>query len=63
MTQVLGGKEVNGHSERLEIPAFARKQNEGTTGEVIKLKKLSVLSSYEDEEKYETPTFLRKQLD
>lgn len=32
-------------------------------GEVIKLKKLSVLSSSEDEEKYEIPTFLRKQVD
>lgn len=45
----------------LESPAFARKQKEGS--EVIKLKKLSVLSSTEDEDKYEIPTFLRKQAD
>lgn len=49
--------------ERLEIPTFARKQKENSGGEVIKLKKLSVLSSAEDEEKYEIPTFLRKQVD
>lgn len=48
--------------ERLEIPTFARKPKEGG-GEVIKLKKLSVLSSSEDEDKYEIPTFLRKQVD
>lgn len=45
----------------LESPAFQRKQKEGS--EVIKLKKLSVLSSSEDEDKYEIPTFLRKQAD
>ncbi len=33
------------------------------SGEVVKLKKLSVLSSTEDDEKYEIPTFLRKQAD
>ncbi len=49
-------------SERLEVPTFARKAKEGG-GEVIKLKKLSVLSSSEDEDKYEIPTFLRKQVD
>jgi cell division protein FtsZ len=48
----------------LDIPAFARKQQQ-TSGasEVIKLKKLSVLSGGEDEEKFEIPTFLRKQAD
>ena len=46
----------------LDIPAFARKQQQATgASEVIKLKKLSVLSSGEDEEKFEIPTFLRKQ--
>lgn len=49
-------------SERVDIPTFARKGKDGGA-EVIKLKKLSVLSSSEDEEKYEIPTFLRKQLD
>ena len=48
----------------LDIPAFARKQQQQTgSSEVIKLKKLSVLSSSEDEEKFEIPTFLRKQAD
>jgi hypothetical protein len=47
-----------------DVPTFARK---GATpaangsSEVIKLKKLSVLSTSEDEEKFEIPTFLRKQ--
>lgn len=52
----------------LDIPAFARKQVSSTStqtgaSEVIKLKKLSVLSTSEDEEKFEIPTFLRKQAD
>lgn len=67
MTQVGGtppAKEpVHPTQERLEVPTFARKAKEGPVGEVIKLKKLSVLSSAEDEEKYEIPTFLRKQVD
>lgn len=57
--QVVQPKETSDH---LEIPTFARKPKEGG-GEVIKLKKLSVLSSSEDEDKYEIPTFLRKQVD
>ena len=55
------GDDSNSKNKRLEVPAFARKAKEG--GEVIKLKKLSVLSSAEDEEKYEIPTFLRRQVD
>ena len=49
----------------MDIPAFARKQlgANGGSSEVIKLKKLSVLSTSEDEEKFEIPTFLRKQAD
>ena len=47
----------------VDIPAFARKQREAGSSEVIKLKKLSVLSTAEDEEKFEIPTFLRKQAD
>jgi cell division protein FtsZ len=63
MTQVMGGAPKDGHllRDKLEVPAFARKAKQG--GEVIKLKKLSVLSSAEDDEKYEIPTFLRKQMD
>ena len=62
MTSVAGAaRDANG--SRLEVPAFARNKQKEGTGEVIKLKKLSVLSSPEDEEKYEIPTFLRKQVD
>lgn len=65
MASVVGSKEtaVSAVTDRLEVPAFARKAKEGPVGEVIKLKKLSVLSSSEDDEKYEIPTFLRKQVD
>ncbi len=49
-------------SDRLETPAFARKAQD-KSGEVIKLRKLSVLTSSEDEDKFEIPTFLRKQCD
>lgn len=50
-------------TEKIDIPTFARKQKDASPTEVIKLKKLSVLSSSEDDEKYEIPTFLRKQAD
>ncbi len=51
-------------NDRHEIPSFARNnKKEGGASEVIKLKKLSVLSTSEDEEKFEIPTFLRKQAD
>lgn len=50
--------------ENMEVPTFARRSgDEQQANDVIKLKKLSVLSSGEDEEKYEIPTFLRKQAD
>ena len=48
--------------DKLEQPTFKRQAKEGGA-EVIKLRKLSVLSSSEDEDKYEIPTFLRKQCD
>ncbi len=58
------GSAVDSKDRKIEIPAFARKNKDaGSNGEVIKLKKLSVLSSSDDEEKYEIPTFLRKQVD
>ena len=66
MTQVAmapGATTKDPSAERLDVPSFARKAKEAPVGEVIKLKKLSVLSSAEDEEKYEIPTFLRKQVD
>ena len=51
-------------SVNVDAPAFARKTvtTPGQSGsEVIKLKKLSVLTAGEDEDKFEIPTFLRKQ--
>ena len=68
MASVSGGSSSkDGHSlsssSRIEIPSFARKDKPIQSGEVIKLKKLSLLSSSEDEEKFEIPTFLRKQVD
>jgi len=63
MTQVAGHKESAPSSDRLEVPTFARRKENSGGGEVIKLKKLSVLSSADDDEKYEIPTFLRKQVD
>lgn len=64
MTHVVGGSSAESGSSqtRLEVPTFARKPKK-SSGEVIKLKKLSVLSGSEDEDKYEIPTFLRKQVD
>jgi len=40
-----------------------RSGKDNTSADVIRLKKMPVLSSAEDEEKYEIPTFLRKQAD
>jgi cell division protein FtsZ len=59
---VSAGRDAIGH-DRLDTPAFARRARENASGDVIKLKKLSVMSSGEDEDKYEIPTFLRKQID
>ncbi len=61
MSQISTSKETV--SERLEVPAFARRKENSGGAEVIKLKKLSVLSSADDDDKYEIPTFLRKQVD
>ena len=66
MSQVMGASTTKGGdttSSRRELPAFAQNRKQQENGEVIKLKKLSVLSSAEDDEKYEIPTFLRKQAD
>ena len=62
MAQVVNPKAMSVTRE-IDLPAFARNNKAKQGGEVIKLKKLSVLSSAEDEEKYEIPTFLRKQMD
>ena len=61
--QQMAGQQGGLKTQSMDIPAFARKQLGANAGasEVIKLKKLSVLSTSEDEEKFEIPTFLRKQ--
>lgn len=51
------------YEKNLEIPAFARNKKNDSNVETVKLKKISVLSSTEDEDKYEIPTFLRRQVD
>lgn len=67
MSAVSGAAEER--QERLDIPAYARKQHRESAGgnnggaEVIKLKSFSVMSSVDDDDKYEIPTFLRKQVD
>jgi cell division protein FtsZ len=64
MTQVTGAPKGSTAGDTLsDVPAFARKNRDNAAGEVIKLKKLSVLSSADDDDKYEIPTFLRKQAD
>lgn len=49
--------------KRLDIPAYQRKQREGTPVDPTKMKKVAVLSSSEEEDKFEIPTFLRRQAD
>ncbi len=49
------------YEKNLEIPAFTRKQRDNSVDQ--QLKKISALSSGDDEEKYEIPTFLRRQVD
>ncbi len=62
-SSVAGQAAANG-SEKGSSP-FLRsgKEQQSAGSDPIKLKKLSVISSAEDEEKYEIPTFLRKQAD
>lgn len=61
MTQVLGGND--GRAER-GAPVDGR-QGKGreSSGEILKLRDLSVLSGGDTEDKFEIPTFLRKQVD
>jgi cell division protein FtsZ len=65
VAQQMAAQQPGLKTQSMDIPAFARKQlgANGGSSEVIKLKKLSVLSTSEDEEKFEIPTFLRKQAD
>ena len=52
-----------GYEKRLEIPTFARNKQKDAVAETVKLKKISVMSGTEEEDKYEIPTFLRRQAD
>lgn len=55
--------DASGYEKRLEIPTFARNKQKDAVAETVKLKKISVMSGTEDEDKYEIPTFLRRQAD
>lgn len=48
--------------KKLDIPTFSRKQKD-SSNDTMKLKKISVLSNSDDDDKYEIPTFLRRQVD
>lgn len=50
------------YEKKLDIPTFARQQQDANSFDTIKLRKLPSLIS-EEEEKYEIPTFLRRQVD
>lgn len=49
----------------VDVPAYARRQQqkEPLQSETVKLKKVSIVEEEEEEEKYEIPTFLRRQVD
>jgi len=53
--------EASSYEKRLDIPTYQRKQKEGVSPEAAKMKKLSVVG--EEEDKFEIPTFLRRQAD
>lgn len=55
--------DATGYEKRLEIPTFARNKQKDAVNETVKLKKISVMSGAEEEDKYEIPTFLRRQAD
>lgn len=49
--------------KRLEIPTFSRRQQKDVTADAMRMKKVSVPMMGEEEDKYEIPTFLRRQAD
>jgi cell division protein FtsZ len=58
------GVDTSAYEKKLDIPTFSRKQQQDEQNvEQVKLKKLSVMSGQEEEDKYEIPTFLRRQAD
>ncbi len=58
------GVDSPAYEKKLDIPTYARNKQDGNS-EQVKLKKLSVMSGNgsDEEEKYEIPTFLRRQAD
>lgn len=54
--------DLKSSEKNLDIPTFTRKESEAEV-ETVKMKKISVISASDDEEKYEIPTFLRRQVD
>ena len=57
---VEAGSSSEGQSD-LDVPTFARKQKDKSRTDGSRVKKISLLTPAEDEEKYEIPTFLRRQ--
>ena len=49
--------------KRLDIPTFSRRQQKDVTADAMRMKKVSVPMMGEEEDKYEIPTFLRRQAD
>jgi len=61
--QVPGFDSSAAYEKKLDIPTFTRQQQESSAVDSSRLKKISVLSGQDEEEKYEIPTFLRRQVD
>jgi cell division protein FtsZ len=63
LTPTITAVDSQAAERNLEIPTFSRKQKDDSA-DLLKLKKISVMSSSGgDDEKYEIPTFLRRQVD
>ncbi len=63
-TQTLAAQvEASTFEKRLDIPAYQRKQRDSVPEAAKAAKKLSVMSGSEEEDKFEIPTFLRRQAD
>ena len=53
----------SGYDKKLDIPTFTRNKSKESPTDTVKLKKISVIAQGEEEDKYEIPTFLRRQVD
>lgn len=61
-TSISSPGDSHAFEKKLDVPTFSRRQKENAP-EIAKLKKVSVISSSDEEEKYEIPTFLRRHID